>query len=63
MHLAPDADPYSTVVYAARGSDVRMTMVDGEILVDEFALARLDPAELAAEAREAARTVQSRAGI
>ena len=63
VHLAPDADPYSTVVYAARGSDVRMTMVDGEILVDEFALARLDPAELVAEAREAARTVQSRAGI
>ncbi len=43
VHLAPDADPCSTVVYAARGSDVRMTMVDGEILVDEFALARLDP--------------------
>jgi 5-methylthioadenosine/S-adenosylhomocysteine deaminase len=63
VHLAPDADPSSTIVYAARGSDVRMTMVDGEILVDEFALARLDRAELVAEARESARTVQSRAGI
>ena len=63
VHLAPDADPASTIVYAARGSDVRMTMVDGEILVDEFALTRLERAELVAAAREAARTVQSRAGI
>ena len=37
-HLAPDADPWSTLVYAARGTDVRMTMVDGEMLVDDFAL-------------------------
>src|SRR5262249_47717913 len=26
-HLAPDANPYSTLVYAARGSDVRLTIV------------------------------------
>ena len=32
-HLAPDADPWSTLVYAARGTDVRLTMVDGEVLV------------------------------
>ena len=36
-HLAPGPDPYSTLVYAARGSDVRTTIVDGEVLVDEFA--------------------------
>ena len=35
-HLAPGPDPYSTLVYAARGSDVRTTIVDGELLVDEF---------------------------
>ena len=33
-HLAPDRDPWSTLVYAARGTDVRLTMVDGEVLVD-----------------------------
>ena len=27
--------PYSTLVYAARGSDVRTTIVDGEVLVDD----------------------------
>ena len=44
-HLAPGRDPYSTIVYAARGSDVRTTMVDGELLVDEFAPVRVDRAE------------------
>ena len=32
----PGPDPYSTLVYAARGSDVRTTIVDGELLVDDF---------------------------
>jgi 5-methylthioadenosine/S-adenosylhomocysteine deaminase len=53
-HLAPDLDPYSTIVYAARGTDVRMTMVDGEVLVSEFAPVRLDRAAVVAEARHAA---------
>src|SRR5581483_5373185 len=37
LHTAPDPDPYSTLVYAARGSDVRTTIVDGELLVHDFA--------------------------
>jgi 5-methylthioadenosine/S-adenosylhomocysteine deaminase len=62
-HLAPGPDPYSTLVYAARGSDVRTTVVDGEVLVDEFAPVRMDRAEVAAEARAAARELAARAGI
>jgi 5-methylthioadenosine/S-adenosylhomocysteine deaminase len=62
-HLAPDSDPWSTLVYAARGIDVRMTMVDGELLVDEFALTRMDPGQIAADARRAAAEVASRAGF
>jgi 5-methylthioadenosine/S-adenosylhomocysteine deaminase len=62
-HLAPGPDPYSTLVYAGRGSDVRTTIVDGEVLVDDFRPLRVDRAELAAEARAAARTLVSRAGI
>ena len=61
-HLAPDADPWSTLVYAARGTDVRMTMVDGRILVSDFALTDLDPAEVAADARHAAAALSVRAG-
>ncbi len=62
-HLAPDADPWSTLVYAARGTDVRMTMVDGEVLVRDFELTQLDSAEVAASAREAARGLMSRTGL
>jgi 5-methylthioadenosine/S-adenosylhomocysteine deaminase len=62
-HLAPDPSPYSTLVYAARGSDVRTTIVDGEILVDNFAPLRVDRAEVAARARAATRELLARAGI
>ncbi len=61
-HLAPCPDPYSTLVYAVRGSDVRSTIVDGEVLVDDFAPVRVDRAQLAAAAREAARELVSRLG-
>jgi 5-methylthioadenosine/S-adenosylhomocysteine deaminase len=60
-HLAPGGDPFSTLVYAARGTDVRTTIVDGELLVDEFRPVRVDPAEVAANAREAAAVLVSRA--
>jgi 5-methylthioadenosine/S-adenosylhomocysteine deaminase len=62
-HLAPDADPWSTLAYAARGSDVRLTMVNGEILVRDFALTRLDRAAVLADAGRAAAELASRAGI
>ena len=59
-HLAPDLDPWSTLAYAARGTDVRLTMVDGEVLVRDFASTRLDPAAVAAEARQAGALLLSR---
>jgi 5-methylthioadenosine/S-adenosylhomocysteine deaminase len=59
-HLIPGNDPYSTVVYAARGSDVRTTIVDGEILVDNFGAVRLDAREVVSRARSAARSLVSR---
>ena len=61
--LAPAPDPWSAIVYSGRGSDVRTVVVDGEILVDEFALARLDPLEVTATARQAAAALAARAGI
>jgi 5-methylthioadenosine/S-adenosylhomocysteine deaminase len=62
-HLAPGPDPYSALVYAARGSDVRTTIVDGEVLVNDFAPVRVDAAEVAVEGRAAARRLAARAGI
>ena len=54
-HLAPAVEPYSTLVYAARGSDVRTTIVDGEVLVDDFAPVRVDRRDIVHDARVAAR--------
>jgi 5-methylthioadenosine/S-adenosylhomocysteine deaminase len=54
VHQAPDPDPWSTIVYASRGSDVRLTMVDGEILARDFALVHQDVKEVVAGARAAA---------
>jgi len=63
LHVAPDRDVWSTLAYAARGTDVRITMVDGDVLVDQFELVRLDRAEVRAEARVAAAELASRAGV
>ena len=63
LHLTPDPDPYSTLVYAARGSDVRVTIVDGEVLVEDGKLVRFDESEVRADARAAARQLLSRASL
>jgi 5-methylthioadenosine/S-adenosylhomocysteine deaminase len=62
-HMAPDADPWSSLVYAARGGDVRLTMVDGEILTRDFSLTKQDVAAISSDARRAAATLTARAGV
>jgi 5-methylthioadenosine/S-adenosylhomocysteine deaminase len=63
-HLAPGSDDvYSTLVYAATGADVRTTIVDGTVLVDEGRPVRVDAAEVTATARVAARELAARAGV
>jgi 5-methylthioadenosine/S-adenosylhomocysteine deaminase len=62
-HLSPDVDAWSSIVYSARGTDVALVMVDGEVLVRDGELTRLDAAEVSAEARAAARQLALRAGI
>ena len=61
--LANGPDVYAMLVYAGRASDVRTTVVDGELLVDGFKPTWSDPADVAAEARTAARQVAQRAGL
>jgi len=56
-------DLYSTLVYSARGTDVRTTVVDGEVLVDAFRPTRWDPAIIAAQARTEAAALAARAGF
>jgi 5-methylthioadenosine/S-adenosylhomocysteine deaminase len=63
VHVAPDVNPYSTVVYAARSTDVRTVMVDGEVLVHDGQLTRCDMAELSVTARVEACALAARAGL
>jgi 5-methylthioadenosine/S-adenosylhomocysteine deaminase len=62
-HLAPDRDVWSTLAFAATGRDVRMTMVDGEVLVDNFELTQLDRSAITAEARRAAAMLYARTSL
>lgn len=61
LHTAPDLEPYSSVVYGMRASDVRATWVDGACLVRDGQLVREDEKALVADARTAAETLVSRA--
>jgi 5-methylthioadenosine/S-adenosylhomocysteine deaminase len=63
IHQTPGPDPYSTLVYAARGTDVTTTIVDGELLVENSRPLRVDPGEVIAEARTAARDLAMRARL
>jgi 5-methylthioadenosine/S-adenosylhomocysteine deaminase len=60
-HLLPGRDPFSTLVYAARPTDVRTTIVDGAVLVDEYEPVALDEAEIVVTARKEADALAARA--
>lgn len=54
-HLYPAFEPMSMLVYAAQGSDVSMTMVDGKILYEDGKFATLNPERVMRNARAAVR--------
>lgn len=56
-------DPYSTIVYASRGTDVRTTIVDGEVLIDDFRPVRWDSGQISATARAEAGALARRANL
>ena len=56
-------DPYSAIVYSSRGTDVRTTIVDGQVLVDAGAATGWDSRDLAATARAEARALAARAHL
>ena len=58
--FAPGNDLVRHLVYAGRAADVVTTVVDGEVLMDDRRLTRLDPATVAAECRARAARVLAR---
>src|SRR5436190_20093474 len=62
-HQAPDPDPWSTLVYATRGTDVRLTMVDGHVLVRDYSLLNQDLKGITAEARTAGALLAAKVGV
>ena len=59
--LAPSPNPFSAIVYAAHSSDVRLTMIGGDVVVRDGISVHLDAAEIAAEARSEAAALARRA--
>ena len=60
-HLTPVHDPVSHLVYAARGSDVRHTICDGQVLMRDRELTILDEDAIRAEAKQRATRLAERA--
>ena len=63
VHQAPGVDPYSLLVYASDPSDVRMTMVDGQIVARAGELEWADRRAIVADAAEAAGRLRARARV
>jgi 5-methylthioadenosine/S-adenosylhomocysteine deaminase len=60
-HLTPVHDPVSHLVYAARGSDVRHTICDGQVLMRDRELTILDEDAIRTEAKQRATRLAERA--
>lgn len=52
-HMVPNLDPLALAVYSAQGSDVAMTMVDGNILYENGEFLTLDAEKILYEAKAA----------
>ncbi|MFP4256042.1 MAG: amidohydrolase [Desulfobacterales bacterium] len=57
-HLVPMYNPESHVVYSVRGADVSHVMVDGELLVSDGQLVRMDQEAVMTNARQAAMQIR-----
>jgi 5-methylthioadenosine/S-adenosylhomocysteine deaminase len=57
-HLTPMYDPVSHLVYAARGSDVVHSVINGRVVMEDRRLLTLDEARVLADARQAAALIR-----
>jgi len=57
-HLIPMYNPYSHLVYAARGHDVKHSIIDGRIVMEDRGLLTLDVEDIIERSREKSRKVR-----
>ncbi len=62
-HLTPVHDPRTALVYAARGSDVTMNIVAGQVIVEDGRCTQVDQDDVISEARARARDLLGRIGL
>jgi len=62
-HLTPAFNPISHIVYAAEGSDVETTIIDGEIVMENRVVKTLNEPEIIRNANDRAVKLLERAGI
>ncbi|HYA28733.1 MAG TPA: amidohydrolase family protein, partial [Acidobacteriota bacterium] len=60
VHIQPVNDLFSQIVHCAKASDVKSVIVNGEIVMRDRQLTRLDEAQLIAEAKAANRDLMER---
>lgn len=60
-HLTPMYNPYSHIVYAARGNDVSHSIINGQLVMEDRKLLALDLDDILARARE--KSVQVKAWV
>jgi 5-methylthioadenosine/S-adenosylhomocysteine deaminase len=59
-HLTPIYNPYSVLVYSARGNDVRHSMINGRLVMEDRVLKTMDLNEIMDKAAEKAAGVRKR---
>ena len=59
-HLTPTYNPYSTLVYSARGNDVRHTIINGRLVMENRILQTIDVDEIMDKAEVKAEGVKKR---
>lgn len=62
-HIIPGSDIVSSLIYSAEASDVRATIIDGQIVMRNRELLTLNESEVIADASREADGLKSRAGI
>lgn len=62
-HLVPSPNPISTIVYAAKGSDVEHVVIDGKTIVDKEQVLTLDEDAVLASARDLSQKIYAKAGL